>query len=354
MIRRYSVLTVIFLHLAFFCGAPGPAHAFILGDSNGDNLLNLADPVYLLNHLYRGGAAPPPGTRPDADCSGTMSLSDAIALIDYFFMDGEAPGAFCSWEIPAGLVPQGLNEQGFAEFVHADTGILLVLLPGGDFLMGTPEGEEDRWHDEGPLHAARLSAFLVGKYEVTQAEWEGVLGTNPSFFQGEALPGGVDSANLPVEQVSWDDVVEFTVLSGLSLLSEAQWEYACRGGSGAAFAGNGVLADMGWYVENSEGRPHTVGTRLPNAFGLFDLHGNLYEWCRDVYNVGFYSTGAAAELDPVFHGEGEYRVVRGGGWFYEPASCRSGNRYAISSRVNGNRRLGLRVAISLQGSVNGL
>ena len=299
VIRRYSVLTVIFLHLAFFCGAPGTAYAFILGDSNGDNLLNLADPVYLLNHLYRGGTAPPPGTRPDADCNGTVSLSDAVALIDYFFMDGEAPGAFCSWEIPAGLIPQGLNEQGFEEFVHADTGILLVLLPGGDFLMGTPEGEEGRWYDEGPLHTASLSAFLVGKYEVTQAEWEGVLGTNPSFFQGEALPDGVDSANLPVEQVSWDDVREFTALSGLSLPSEAQWEYACRAGTFTMFPwGKAIGSTHANYNGSGIGETTEGGQYPPNAWGFHDMIGNVAEWCADFYEP---FTVHESSLSPCVH-----------------------------------------------------
>ena len=354
VIRRYSLATAVFLFFAASCGLQGEARASMLGDCNGDNRLNLADPIYLLNHLYRGGVALPVGARADADCNGVVSLSDAIVLIDYFFLDGEAPAAFCSWEIPVGVAYQGANREGFAEFVHEETGIQLVLLPGGETLMGTPESEEDRWHDEGPLHRVKLSAFLVGKYEVTQGQWLGVMGSNPSFFQGEALPGGVDSSNLPVEHVSWDDVVEFTSITGLSLPSEAQWEYSCRGGSSAPFAGNGVLADMGWYLENSAGRPHAIGTRLPNAFGLHDMHGNLYEWCRDVYNQGFYASDEALEPDPVFLGEGEYRVVRGGGWFYEPVSCRSGNRYAISSLVGGNRRLGLRVVISLQQTVEGL
>lgn len=347
MIRRYSLLSGVLLGVVLSFGACGELHASILGDSNGDNSLNIADPVYLLNYLYRGASSAPAGSRPDANCDGVVSLSDAIVLIEYFFLDGEAPGDFCSWEIPAGLTWQGRNEQGFAEFEHDGTGILFVLLPGGDFLMGTPQNEGDRWQDEGPLHLVTLSAFLVGKYEVTQAQWEAVMGSNPSFFQGEQLEDRVEPGNLPVERVSWADVVEFSLVSGLSLPSEAQWEYACRAGRGGQFAGNGVLADMGWYVRNSGGRPHAVGAKLPNAFGLHDFHGNLYEWCLDVYNESFYFSKEAAGLDPVFTGAGDFRVIRGGGWFYEPGSCRSGNRFAIESSVSGNRRLGLRPVIGL-------
>ena len=127
MIRRNSLLAVVFLHVALLVGVPGGAHASILGDSNADNLLNIADPVYLLNHLYRGGPSSPSGSRPDANCDGAVSLSDAIVLVEYFFLDGEAPGDFCSREIPAGLAYQRHNEQGFAEFEHRDTGILFVL-----------------------------------------------------------------------------------------------------------------------------------------------------------------------------------------------------------------------------------
>ena len=344
---RYLLLSGVFLGALLSAGVPVRVYASILGDSNGDNSLDLADPVYLLNYLYRGASPPPAGSRPDADCDGEVSLSDAVAVIEHLFLDGDPPGDFCSWEIPGGLAARGLNEQGFAEFEHEETGILFVLLPGGDFLMGTPPDEEDRWQDEGPLHLVTLSAFLVGKYEVTQAQWEAVMGSNPSYFQGDQLAEGVDSTQLPVERVSWEDVVEFSALSGLSLPSEAQWEYACRGGRSGPFGGNGVLADMGWYVENSGGRPHAVGTKRPNAYGLHDFHGNLYEWCLDIYQESFYASKAAKSLDPVSFGAGDYRVVRGGGWFYEPGSCRSGNRFAIESAVAGNRRLGLRPVISL-------
>ena len=344
---RYLLISGIFLGAVLSGSVSGRVYASILGDSNGDNSQDVADPVYLLNYLYRGASPPAAGSRPDADCDGELGLSDAVAVIEYLFLNGEPPGDFCPWEIPAGLASRGSNEQGFAEFEHEETGILFVLLPGGDFLMGTPPDEEGRWQDEGPLHLVTLSAFLVGKYEVTQAQWEAVMGFNPSYFQGEQLEEGVESQELPVERVSWQDVVEFSALSGFSLPSEAQWEYACRAGRSGPFAGNGVLADMGWYVENSGGRPHAVGRKRPNAFGLYDFHGNLYEWCLDVYQEGFYATKAARGLDPVCQGAGVYRVVRGGGWFYEPGSCRSGNRFAIESVASGNRRLGLRPVISL-------
>ena len=187
---RYLLLSGVFLGALLSAGVPVRVYASILGDSNGDNSLDLADPVYLLNYLYRGASPPPAGSRPDADCDGEFSLSDAVAVIERVVLDGDPPGDFCSWEIPAGVAARGPNEQGLAEFEHEETGILFVLLPGGDFVMGTPPDEEDRWQDEGPLHLVTLSAFLVGKYEVTQAQWEAVMGSNPSYFQGERLAEG--------------------------------------------------------------------------------------------------------------------------------------------------------------------
>ena len=142
---RYLLFSGVFLGALLSGGVAGRVYASILGDSNGDNSLDVADPVYLPNYLYRGASPIAAGSRPDADCDGEVTLSDAIAVIEHLFLDGEPPGDFCSWEIPDGLASRGPNEQGFAEFEHEDTGILFVLLPGGDFLMGTPAAEEDRW-----------------------------------------------------------------------------------------------------------------------------------------------------------------------------------------------------------------
>ena len=125
---RYLLLSGVFLGAVLSGGLAGRVSASILGDSNGDNPLDVADPVYLLNYLYRGASPVAAGSRPDADCDGEVSLSDAVAVIEYLFLAGEAPGDFCSWEIPDGLVSRGRNEQGFTEFEHEETGILFVLL----------------------------------------------------------------------------------------------------------------------------------------------------------------------------------------------------------------------------------
>ena len=197
----------------------------------------------------------------------------------------------------------GKNEQGYPEYLHRRTGIVFVGLPGGTFEMGSPGSEAGRIDDEGPVHKVTLSPFLIAKYEVSQAEWKRVMGDNPHppRFKGDTLP---------VERVSWDDCHEFCERTGLSLPTEAQWEYACRAGTSGAYAGTGNLDDMGWYDKNSGRRAHPVGEKQANDFGLHDMHGNVWEWCKDLYEWG-----------------PESRMLRGGGWDDHAGLCRSAYRF---------------------------
>ena len=193
----------------------------------------------------------------------------------------------------------------------------LRYIPPGRFLMGSPEIELGRFYDEGPQHEVELSeGYWLADTPCSQALWEAVMGQNPSAF--------VDPKN-PVEQVSWDDCQEFLrrlneQVPGLHarLPSEAEWEYACRGGtSGATWVGEldgdktaKVLYPIAWYRGNSEGRTHPVGRKAANPFGLYDMLGNVWEWCQDW--EGPYS--AAAQVDPTGPATGAERVVRGGSW----------------------------------------
>ena len=186
--------------------------------------------------------------------------------------------------------PLGSNEQVYPEYRHRETGIVMVRVPGGTFMMGSPEDEAESRNDEHPEHQVTMSSFLIGKYEVSQAEWDKVMGSNPAQLKGD---------NRPVETVSWEDCQEFCLKLGLSLPTEAQWEYACRAGSGGPFAGTGRLDDMGWWTENSGRRLHAVGEKEPNDFGLYDMQGNVWEWCEDVYDEGFYARPEAMGPDPV-------------------------------------------------------
>ena len=228
-----------------------------------------------------------------------------------------------------------------------ETGLVLVLLPGGAFRMGAERPNEenrlgspnvDRYAkpDEGPVHEVTLSAFFISKYEVRQAEWQEVSASNPSRFRYD---------NVPVEGVSWNECREFCRQVGLSLPTEAQWEYACRAGMSGPYAGTENIDDMGWYEENSGGTTHPVGKMQPNHFGLHDMHGNVWEWCEDVYDRGFYARPEAAGPDPVCTSGSEDRVYRGGSWSGGASKgCRSAHRNENHPRTHRNANLGFRPA----------
>jgi formylglycine-generating enzyme required for sulfatase activity len=185
----------------------------------------------------------------------------------------------------------------------------LVRIRPGKFMMGSPDSEEGRRDSEGPQHEVTISkAFYIGVTEVTQAQYEAVIGTNPSKFKGPANP---------VDSVSWDDAVLFCrklsekTRKAVRLPTEAEWEYACRAGSKTRFSfgdSGSILGDYAWYASNSGDRTQPVGQKKPNPWGLYDMHGNVWEWCADWY--GGYSSGAS--IDPQGAGSGGSRVLRGG------------------------------------------
>ena len=200
--------------------------------------------------------------------------------------------------------------------VENSVGMKMVLLPEGVFSMGSSLCENGREHDEF-LHEVRLSqAFYIGSAEVTQGQWKDVMGFENCNFKGD---------NLPVEKVSWKQAMEFcrklSEKEGkvYSLPSEAQWEYACRADGEGSFSGGG-LDEMGWYFGNSEKTTHIVGSKKANGWGLYDMHGNVAEWCLDGYG-GDYPEGKVT--DPVGDAEGKYKVFRGGAWshFERAARC---------------------------------
>ena len=214
------------------------------------------------------------------------------------------------------------------------TGIVFRLIPGGSFMMGSPSSESGRASDEGPAHRVMISKPLyVGKFEITQAQWQAVMGNNPSDFKNSG-------SDAPVEQVSWNDCIEFCRylchLEGVPtmtfrLLTEAEWEYACRAGTMGPYAGD--LGWMGWYKGNSGEKTHKVGVMSPNAWGLYDMHGNVWEWCQDWYGDNL----PAAITDPRGPTSGSYRVLRGGSWCSEASDCRSaGRNWSGPGRRGGN------------------
>ena len=236
-------------------------------------------------------------------------------------------------------------------------GMKLVLIPKGTFMMGSPESEKGRNENETQHEVTISKDYYLGVHEVTQAQYEKVIGKNPSHFQGAIV--GNENADLPLENVSWDEAVEFCKkLSELPeekkagrvyrLPTEAQWEYACRAGSKTAYSFDdeeGLLPVYGWFIRNSSQRTHTVGLLEPNAWGLYDMHGNVWEWCSDWHEE--YPKGAVS--DPSGPREGSGRVSRGGGWGLVAAFCRSASRNWYDPSFRDNRDNGFRVALSPSG-----
>ena len=184
-----------------------------------------------------------------------------------------------------------------------------VRIAPGSFLMGCSAGDEECYPEEKPAHRVTIArVFEIGKHQVTQAQYEAVSGTNRSYFNGP---------NLPVEGVSWDDAQKFCeALTGKKdgyryrLPTEAEWEYAARGGDPRSHYGK--LDEVSWYRDNSGGTTHPVGGKKPNAFGVYDTLGNVWEWVNDWYRLDYYSH--SPEIDPPGPQTGEFRVARGGSW----------------------------------------
>jgi formylglycine-generating enzyme required for sulfatase activity len=198
------------------------------------------------------------------------------------------------------------------------------LIPAGKFQRGS--NDSDAYDNEKPVHTVRITQpFYLGKYEVTQGQWQAVMGSNPSHFTGDP--------RRPVDNVSWDDVREFmrrlNALEGgatYRLPTEAEWEYAARAGTTGRWSFGNEVSQLGryaWYDENAAGQTHPVGQLQPNPWGLYDIHGNVWEWVQDWY--GKYASGTA--IDPAGPSSGSDRVYRGGSWRYSARFCRSAFRY---------------------------
>ncbi|MGD8542338.1 MAG: SUMF1/EgtB/PvdO family nonheme iron enzyme [Desulfobacteraceae bacterium] len=230
-----------------------------------------------------------------------------------------------------------------AAIIEPFTEIALVYVPGGRFRMGDTFG--DGIENETPLHAVQLDPFYIGRTPVTQAQWLRVMPENPSRFSGDGLP---------VEQVTWEDAAAFIEkLRGLNpgrhlfdLPSEAQWEFAARsGGRHEKYAGGLAIDRVAWYEGNSGGTTHPVGEKAPNGLGLYDMSGNVWEWCRDVFQDEAYPLHAPK--NPLITGRGveEDRVVRGGSWNLDAWSARCARRGSCPACFSGPA-VGFRLVIN--------
>ena len=219
----------------------------------------------------------------------------------------------------------------------------MVGLPAGQFLMGSPDSDPDARDSEKPQHQVKVNSFAIGKYPVTQAQYEAVMGTNPSWFK--------NNPQNPVEKVSWDDAQAFcqklSQITGKTyrLPTEAEWEYACRAGTTTRyyFGDNAnQLGDYAWYGGNSQQTTHPVGQKRPNGWGLYDMSGNVWEWCEDNWHDNY--IGAPTDGSAWLINDNDNRsLLRGGSWGYYPLFCRSAFRIFLIRRVYRNDTFGFRV-----------
>jgi formylglycine-generating enzyme required for sulfatase activity len=277
---------------------------------------------------------------------------------------GEAPRSFPLWdgrETTAEYAARAHLPTTKALDLGGGVTLELVLIPAGQFIMGSeppkkptgnpPDAKEaaryatelaafnDIPANEKPAHSVTLTQpFYMGKYTVTQAQYAAVMGTNPSHFKG---------AQLPVDSVSWDDATAFCSklnetlhdkTLAVRLPTEAQWEYACRAGTRTRFYSGDADSDLdavGWYESNSGNTTHPVGQKKPNAFGLYDMHGNVWQWCQDFYSENYSSSPIKDPLND----KGAAHVHRGGSWYLNGAGCRSAYRssadgvYSVSTHA---------------------
>ena len=241
-----------------------------------------------------------------------------------------------------GQAPQPVNPSQNLTFTVDGVSFTMVYVPGGTFTMGaTSEQGSDAWDDEKPAHSVTLRSYHIGQTEVTQALWTAVMGSNPSEFRGDRRP---------VESVSWNDCQTF--ISRLNaktgknfrLPTEAEWEYAARGGhsGGSKYAGSENISNVAWYDDNSGGETHNVATKSPNGLGIYDMSGNVWEWCQDWY--GNYSS--SSQTNPKGPSNGDFRVNRGGSWSHGRLAryCRVSFRGNYTPSLS-NFNLGLRLVL---------
>ena len=225
--------------------------------------------------------------------------------------------------------------------------IEMVFVEGDTFMMGSPDHDKDAYDQEKPQHAVQVPSFYMGKYQVTQALWKAIMGNNPSYFKGDLRP---------VERVSWNDTKEFLTKinhqmgQSFRLPTEAEWEFAAKGGiksEGYLYSGSDKLRQVGWYRENSGRETHVVGELMANELGIYDMSGNVWEWCEDDWYDHYRKApnDGSARVGRLWRGA--YRVIRGGSYFSYAVRCRATNRDRFTPG-NRNDSLGFRLALSPQ------
>ncbi len=303
-----------------------------LEDINIDGNVDIADVNAVLN-VMMGRASNISQEDADVNGDGEVDIFDVNQII--CVMLGNA------------TVPEPLPHK---TYTVNGVSFTMVAVEGGTFTMGaTPEQGDDAYSDEKPAHQVTLSSYHIGQTEVTQELWQAVMGSNPSWFTGDL--------QRPVERVSWNDCQTFinklNQMTGLNfrLPTEAEWEYAARGGNrsqGYKYAGSNTVGDVAWYSDNSyalgSSNPdygtHPVATKAPNELGLYDMSGNVWEWCQDWYD----SYSSNAQTNPTGPASGSYRGHRGCCWSGHARYCRVSSRYSHAPSYS-DHNLGFRLAL---------
>ncbi|MFN9733782.1 MAG: SUMF1/EgtB/PvdO family nonheme iron enzyme [Microcystis sp.] len=230
----------------------------------------------------------------------------------------------------------------FTEKLPGGLQLEMVELPGGEFMMGSPDSDPDAQSNEKPQHQVKVNSFAIGKYPITQAQYQAVMGNNPSYFK--------NNPQNPVERVSWNDAQAFcqklSQITGKTyrLPTEAEWEYACRAGTTTRYYfGDDAnqLGDYAWHNGNSQDKTHPVGQKRPNAWGLYDMSGNVWEWCEDNWHDNY--IGAPKDGSAWLTNDNDYQILRGGSWYLNPNFCRSAFRFYYFRRDYFSFFLGFRV-----------
>ena len=292
-----------------------------------------------------------------------VTLSDPYAVSTQFDSSSIPSGSTLTFELTVadagGLISTDTCTITISGLSEPITALLnsMVYIPGGTFMMGSTDNEYGWAQYTTPVHTVTVPAFDIGAYEVTQAQYLAVMGGNPSYFQGTSYP---NSENNPVETVSWYDARAFcTALSALTgrtftLPSEAQWEYACRAGTITLYSygdSDALLGNYAWWYSNSGLQTHPVGTKFPNNWGLYDMMGNVWEWCLDSLHTNYLDAptdGSAWEPET-----GSYRLLRGGSWYYDPPGYfRSAYRWSHDNPDSRDYNHGFRVVEIPMGNLN--
>ena len=316
-----------------------------MGDVNCDGFVTISDVTALIDYLLSGNAAAINVHNADTNLSGNVSIGDITILINYL-LSGHWP-----WNAP---VTETFTVNGVS--------FTMVQVEGGLFTMGaTAEQGADADDNEYPAHDVTLSSYYIGQTEVTQALWQAVMGNNPSFFSSDN--GYAENLNRPVERVSWTDCQTFihnlNNITGkkFRLPTEAEWEFAARGGNisrGYKFAGSNDINEVAWYYNNSAALgnnnlnygTHAVGTKKANELGLYDMSGNVWEWCLDGYE--WYTD--ESQINPIVPGFDGLYVIRSGCWNTDGSICRVSSRDRDDDWGDDDYGNGLRLALDLNDS----